>query len=452
MNIRVDIKTFGTLILLSLWGCQEPVTFDRENTVDYGGDNFIPFAPTELDVKLYSYSEDPFYVNDIIEVTWQDNSDHETGYKVERRYKQSDYQTVALLPPNSTQYFDTLQVPGVYVYRVSTISDSGNDHYIKKEKHLSQFGPGPKMSHSKHADSRAVVLDNDHVAIYTIHTNSYQSEILNLTTLEWQPADVRPEHPGFLFNLEQGRILNFSDDISIYDQASNSWSLVNSINYYQLENAVMISNDEILFSGKKNLGKFYSRTYEIYSISENSFRSVPEPEIVRHSAGAILLKNGKILFPSFTSSGNDEYRNRPLIYSPSNEKWSVTGILKTEKVSSFLLDDGSVIVHENLYDPETQSWTRFGDHLQKSYDKFFQLRNGDVIKKSSHFVYVFDEVKKVWSEPTIEPYHLIPHSQFLRFIALPNNTALVYWPENRYEIFRDDIKLNTAIYRKPGID
>jgi hypothetical protein len=63
-------------------------------------------------------------------VTWADNADNETRYKVYRKVGSNHYEKVAILPANSTSYYDTDMVPGeVHCYRVRAQNDLGYSPY-----------------------------------------------------------------------------------------------------------------------------------------------------------------------------------------------------------------------------------------------------------------------------------------------------------------------------------
>jgi len=64
---------------------------------------------------------------DDITLTWTDNSDNETGFRIERAPRSSDlrYETLAEVGTNATSYTDAGLNPGVYFYRVRAINDGG---------------------------------------------------------------------------------------------------------------------------------------------------------------------------------------------------------------------------------------------------------------------------------------------------------------------------------------
>jgi hypothetical protein len=71
-----------------------------------------PIRPTSLSVVLN---------NNIATLTWQDNSEIETGYIVERKVDNSNWNVIARLPANTTSYTDNNLTSGTYYYRVKAV-------------------------------------------------------------------------------------------------------------------------------------------------------------------------------------------------------------------------------------------------------------------------------------------------------------------------------------------
>jgi len=59
-------------------------------------------------------------------LTWQDNSDNESQFMIERMTDATDWSTVGMVPFNTTQYHDPNLTPGtMYMYRVMAMPPSG---------------------------------------------------------------------------------------------------------------------------------------------------------------------------------------------------------------------------------------------------------------------------------------------------------------------------------------
>ena len=78
----------------------------------------VPSAPGALEATSTSPT--------LIQLAWQDNSNNEAGFRIERRSSSSDYQPITSVPPNSTVFQDTSVAPQTsYLYRVIAVNEGG---------------------------------------------------------------------------------------------------------------------------------------------------------------------------------------------------------------------------------------------------------------------------------------------------------------------------------------
>ncbi len=84
-----------------------------------------PKAPTNLKAEAVSSSK--------IELTWKDNSDNESGFKIERRKSGGSYSQIKKVDKNTTTYTDTgLSSTTRYYYRIRAYTDSINSSYTNE--------------------------------------------------------------------------------------------------------------------------------------------------------------------------------------------------------------------------------------------------------------------------------------------------------------------------------
>jgi photosystem II stability/assembly factor-like uncharacterized protein len=70
-----------------------------------------------------------------VELTWEDRSDTETGFSIERRAGDAAFAELASVPPDSTAYVDASALPGtLYVYRVRALSAAGSSDYSNEAR------------------------------------------------------------------------------------------------------------------------------------------------------------------------------------------------------------------------------------------------------------------------------------------------------------------------------
>lgn len=85
-------------------------------------DTTIPAVPTDLTVTAISSTR--------IDLTWQDNSDNEDGFKIERKVKGESWKEIVLVGTNHTTYSDSGLTPLVtYYYRVRAYNPQGDSDY-----------------------------------------------------------------------------------------------------------------------------------------------------------------------------------------------------------------------------------------------------------------------------------------------------------------------------------
>jgi transcriptional regulator CtsR len=81
-----------------------------------------PDAPFSLEATAVSSSK--------AKLTWEDSSDNETGFKIERKKSGGSYSQIATVDENTTTYTDTgLTGNTKYYYRIRAYNDTGNSAY-----------------------------------------------------------------------------------------------------------------------------------------------------------------------------------------------------------------------------------------------------------------------------------------------------------------------------------
>ena len=96
--------------------------YSNEVQVTTPAQQTAPNAPSNLSGTAVSSSE--------IDLTWNDNSDNEDGFKIERKEEGGTYSEIASLPANTTTYKDTgLSADTTYYYRVKAFNNKGESNY-----------------------------------------------------------------------------------------------------------------------------------------------------------------------------------------------------------------------------------------------------------------------------------------------------------------------------------
>jgi hypothetical protein len=108
-----------------------------------------PAAPSDLTAGAISYSR--------IDLTWQDNSDDETGFRIERKTVSGSYSQIATVGANVTSYSSSrLSASTTYYYRVRAYKGTLNSDYCC-EASATTLPPPPPAPVLKSPASRSTV-------------------------------------------------------------------------------------------------------------------------------------------------------------------------------------------------------------------------------------------------------------------------------------------------------
>lgn len=113
------MRTFLLFGIFLMLGCQEPTKIELDNKNDPNTTSYIPAAPTAVDAEL---------VNSSIIIEWVDNSEAETGFRIERSIDGEDFTSLSTVQSNVTIYEDepdSLAFNSV-LYRVFAFAEAGD--------------------------------------------------------------------------------------------------------------------------------------------------------------------------------------------------------------------------------------------------------------------------------------------------------------------------------------
>jgi subtilisin family serine protease len=97
---------------------------------------YTPSAPSNLNATATAWAE--------INLTWNDNSDNELGFKIERKTSSSEFSEIASLPKNSTSYQDNNVSAGItYYYRIKAYSVNGDSYSNTDDEVVPDTSPDP---------------------------------------------------------------------------------------------------------------------------------------------------------------------------------------------------------------------------------------------------------------------------------------------------------------------
>jgi len=144
--LRSKVKWIILLMFLLqiVSGCSSKQTTDSTN--------IPPIAvPTNLKAEILSEKR--------VLLTWQDNSNNEDGFKVERKEEEKDWIQIAVVGFNTVNYIDSNLTPGkTYSYRVRAYNSSVNSDYSNEVSITTPLIIAPELSLS--------IDENNHVKLY----------------------------------------------------------------------------------------------------------------------------------------------------------------------------------------------------------------------------------------------------------------------------------------------
>jgi len=160
----------------------------------------IPNAPGSLDAVAISSAQ--------IDLSWQDNSNNESGFKIERKTGAGgSYRQVAIVGPNINTYSDTSLIEDTtYYYRVRAYNDAGHSLY-SDEAYAMTLAPenhvwgGTAVGSKQSVSVAAMTKTNRYKAYHSWDQNSYKYEaplgsafvvvVVSTTNLSNAPLVVR---------------------------------------------------------------------------------------------------------------------------------------------------------------------------------------------------------------------------------------------------------------------
>jgi|GEM_PF-1917878 N-acetylneuraminic acid mutarotase len=248
----------------------------------------------------------------------------------------------------------------------------------------------------------SVELDNGNILIAGTNNLSVKddSEIFDYKTGKWIKTNpmVVGKIGDILVKLNNGKVLALGDPCELYDPASNTWSLADSLETVDGScTATQLDNGNALITG----GQYYfnsgnSRVLSscgIYNSSAGRWFITDSLIINRNSHTATKLLDGRVL----VAGGSQGFQNAITsceIYDPKTGKWTEAASLNIPRLahSAILLPNGTVLVTGGmnllntlnpwlksceLYNPDKNTWT-IVDSLSVPRDLHTQilLKNG----------------------------------------------------------------------------
>ena len=172
-----------------------------------------PNAPTNLSASAVSCSQ--------INLSWTDNSNNETGFKIERKTGSGSWSQIATVGANTTSYQNTgLAQNTTYYYRVRAYNSAGNSSYSNTANATTPPCPVPEFSLENSGDIYATVFESE-------ASNSSKSTITVIpssgfdSTVTLSVSSISPELQGAEFHFSRTSL-----NSSQYSSGAKFWVTV----------------------------------------------------------------------------------------------------------------------------------------------------------------------------------------------------------------------------------
>lgn len=432
-------------IAFSFTGCESP-NFSEENPNDAGSDSFVPDTVQNLTIEIIRRLDFPYYVNDVVELSWTDASEFEDGYKVFRRGPADENQLVAELPPNSSFMTDTVKRGGNYTYEVqATYKDSaGSAFKTVNVSHVIETNP---MNTDKHwYGSYVTPLTNFEYLVLCPNVNSrIKPEIYNFRTNTWRIVEfpgsadasvsyLQPEHNilltmdiygFFYYNVNTRK----ASSKQYFSDRNNSWDQKHFRSvYFDDENVLIITSDgkgvylfnplkQTLFTLKSMNFEHYEfslikvsetealvvggQKIEKFNLTDRSWETLSDLGFTLNHPRTIKLNENEVII--YNRDGNYPDTKFPIYrYDFRDQSYQEVAHLNgSPKGKHFKLDNGNVMIFTNpvyntsysyqIYDPSNNEVTRpTKSFIERDPLNFARLPNGAHLIPTSYYkAYIF---------------------------------------------------------------
>ncbi len=323
--------------------CDYPVHVNRNNILDPDGHAYAPPAPTNLTIALE---------NNIVKISWKDNSRYEDGYIIEKAFDDSVFSEIARLPAHSTYFEDPFEEKLLMLYKIVPYRVQ-DDTERRNESSIVALNLGPQNVHLDFIIEEIVFLEWENPGWFTeqfkIERRRDDEDYVHIATL---PAtSVTFIDTLFDMGYYRYRIIAYAKN----SKSDYGYSNLLEAMYWLpgpplLEPKSYVSQNVLLHDGRVLIddvlssNEIYNPGTRPFSGSLSSSSSLPN----RRSHKLILLDNGEVL-----SVGLD-YGSTTLktaIYNPISDTWSDDITLKSNQNYSFyheikpvLLESGEVLI------------------------------------------------------------------------------------------------------------
>jgi len=179
------------------------------------------------------------------EITWEDNSDDETGFIVERKGTNGYFIHICYVPKDSTRYIDaSLASNSTYTYRIKTINDYGESEY-SNETTLTTFDGSYLSNVSRYKSAHQISTIYGGVAGRAVDGNTngaYSGNSVTHTDYEmnaWWQVDL-----GAVYNISHIEVWNRTD-VCCKDRLANYYVFISEDPFDSYDLATILNQEGV---------------------------------------------------------------------------------------------------------------------------------------------------------------------------------------------------------------
>ncbi len=367
------------LVGIFIYACETPTRLERNNPDPPDSETFIPNPPSEVTFFLR--------YDDVIHVSWKDNSKHEDHYVLERSINDEPFAFLAQLEANTTAFEDSAKALGTYSYRIQANGDKKDGPFIESPTiEAGHWRPGPVL-HGSRQNVSMVMLQNGDVLVVSW---GGESELLRIGESEWIPVGKVQSVSGLTTLLKDGRVLI----LGVRSAGDGGGPIAEIFNPQTIgfENGGQLKAKQFLSRGASMITLQDGRVLvtavsdidarepvvELYEPDAKSFSLAPLPANYRYSHTLTPLANGEVLIAGGFWRHTSVITATCEIFDPVAMTWRKAGSMRLKRVdfNSLSLANGQVFVDggtepdepSEIYDPAEDRWTvirvrAYGNHF-----------------------------------------------------------------------------------------
>ncbi len=370
-------------------------------------------APTNLQILQISDSE--------VQLTWEDNTTFEDGFKIEKKTNNGNFIETANLPNDSTSLIDSgLSTSDIHLYRVRAFTLTNFSEFTQEQNIQTSFPAPTNLQITSISDSEVQLTWEDNFTFedgFKIERKDNTSNFAEIAILSANSTSFND------LNLNTKQIYTYK--ITAFTNLNTSQMKTSKINFLFTGAFLLWTGNH---SAKVNSIAFSSDGTKVVSGSDNALVKVWD------SSNGSLLWTGNhsesVLSVTFSPDGtkvvSGGFANTVKVWDSSNGSLLWTGIHSGNVNSVAFSIDGTKVVSGSVdhlvkvWDSSNGSLLWTGNHSKTVFSVAFSYDGTKVVSGSA------DKLVKVWDSSNGSLLWTGIHSEYVMSVAFsPNGTQVL---------------------------